>query len=116
MSDAFNLLANRLGSQSTAWHQFSAWWNQCERQNLDGLLSYVDESDYSASDWVDALNAFDHWLAENGISQRPFSAMTGYVHCCTLMNAKQVALPSLKDLVVQSLEEFGFEATGNYQG
>lgn len=78
--------------------------------DLDQLLSEIDSSDYSIIDWAEALVEFDGWLAAKNEAARPFPQMVGYVHCCTLMNAPQISLPSLKVIVNQSLTEFGFEA------
>lgn len=75
----------------------------------DVLFEKVDESDYSLADWAEALVVFDRWLSGNGVSGRPFGAMVGYIHCCTMMNAPQISLPSLKVIVHQSLTEYGFE-------
>ena len=51
------------------------------------LYDHVDESAYSLDDWMNALTAFDDWLGERNIVERPVDAMLGYVHCCTLTSA-----------------------------
>lgn len=77
--------------------------------DLEFFLEEVDQSDYSLCDWAAALVAFDKWLAERGESSRPFRAMAGYVHCCTLMNARSVPAPGLEVIVIQSLMNYGFD-------
>ncbi|MEM6278991.1 MAG: hypothetical protein AAF733_05900 [Verrucomicrobiota bacterium] len=94
---------------------FASLSNRVTGFDLDRLLEEIDSSDYSAIDWVEALIAFDRWLEDEGVQKRPFPDMAGYVHCCTLMNAPQVSLPSLKVIVLQSLTDFGFEAVSDSQ-
>lgn len=94
---------------------FSAFAARAQDFDLDLLLEEVDSSDYSACDWAAALLEFDRWLEDGKIALRPFPQMIGYVHCCTLMNAPQIHLPSLKVIVSQSLTEFGFEAVSKTQ-
>lgn len=79
-------------------------------EDRDALLSAVDESDYSLDDWLEALGTFCAWLEERGETRRPWRAMTGYVHCCTLMASPGIALGNLKVIVFQALTEFGFES------
>ncbi len=80
-------------------------WHESERA---ALLEAVDESDYSLADWIEALAAFDRWLAARGEQRRPWCEIVGYIHCCTLMASPGVALGNLKVIVDQSLIEFGF--------
>lgn len=94
---------------------FGTFCSKVTEFDLNLLLSEIDSSDYSASDWVEALVEFDRWLDGEGMQKRPFAAMLGYVHCCALMNAPQVSLPSLKVIVSQSLTNFGFEAVSESQ-
>ncbi|MEM1441678.1 MAG: hypothetical protein AAGF67_05015 [Verrucomicrobiota bacterium] len=94
---------------------FGTLSNRASGFDLDHLLGEIDASDYSATDWVEALVEFDRWLEGEGIQKRPFVDMVGYVHCCTLMNAPQVSLPSLKVIVCQSLTDFGFAAVSESQ-
>jgi len=79
--------------------------------DLDPFLEEVDQSDYSLSDWVDAMITFDDYLSTQNVEARPFATMTGYVRCCTEMNAPQISLPILKVIVYQSLTKYGFDAT-----
>ena len=83
--------------------------------DIDRLLSEVDETDYSAIDWAEALVEFGRWLDERKSIRRPFPDIVGYIHCCTLMNAPHVSLPSLKVIVSQSLIDYGFEAISTSQ-
>jgi len=79
--------------------------------DLEGFIEEVDQSDYSLHDWVDAFVEFDNWLSAKNIELRPFNTMTGYIRCCTEMNAPQISLPILKVIVYQSLTKYGFDAT-----
>lgn len=94
---------------------FAHFRSRVDDFDLDLLLEEVDSSDYSAIDWAEALVEFDGWLESHKVSERPFTQMVGYVHCCTLMNAPQISLPSLKVIVYQSLTDFGFKAISETQ-
>ncbi len=83
--------------------------------NLESLIEEVDQSDYSLTDWVEALIEFDNWLSAKNVDIRPFNTMTGYIRCCTEMNAPQISLPTLKVIVHQSLTKFGFDASNASQ-
>ena len=84
--------------------------NRSRETSFDFLLEAIDQSDYSSSDWVEALLGFDAWLTENGESRHPLSEMAAYVHCCTMTTAPGIGLPSLKVIVVELLIEYGFDA------
>lgn len=78
---------------------------------LGDFLAAVDDSDYSLADWVDALLAFDRWLAAHGTAARPFASMTGYLDCCAAAAPRTVGvLPALQALLLRNLEEYGFDA------
>ncbi|MEM7603542.1 MAG: hypothetical protein AAF357_19280 [Verrucomicrobiota bacterium] len=94
---------------------FSRLAGRAQDFDLDHLLEEIDSSDYSAVDWAEALAEFDRWLDSENTDERPFRQMVGYVHCCTLMNAPQISLPSLKVIVHQALTEFGFEVISETQ-
>lgn len=79
------------------------------------LFEKVDESDYSLRDWAEALVVFDRWLTVERARERPFTAMLGYIHCCTMANTPQIGLASLKVIVDQSLTEYGFEEVSKNQ-
>jgi hypothetical protein len=87
-------------------------WTTRDRETLFAL---VDDSDYSLTDWIEALGAFDAWLEERGESSRPWREIVGYVHCCTLMASPGVGLVDLKVIVFKALTEFGFEFIGESQ-
>ncbi len=99
-----------LGDDTSLINSFSAVVGRTQDFDLSLLLEEIDSSDYSAVDWAEALVEFDVWLEAKKAAERPFPQMVGYVHCCTLMNAPQISLPSLKVIVNQSLTDFGFEA------
>lgn len=81
-----------------------------EIEAIGQLIDHIDDSNYSASDWVIALATFDQWLENSGVEARPLDSMSGYVHCCTMTSAETLAAPPLDDLLVKMLDEFGFDA------
>ncbi|MDF1826512.1 MAG: hypothetical protein P1U68_17850 [Verrucomicrobiales bacterium] len=107
---AFSSFTRHLPDAPELSAQILDLFSRSQEVNLDSLLEEIDSSDYSAVDWAEALVEFDRWLASEKEEARPFPAMIGYVHCCTLTNAPQINLPSLKVIVYQSLTNFGFEA------
>ena len=74
------------------------------------LFEHVDESDYSLADWQAALDTFENWLVNKGITERPADAMLGYVHCCTLTKAATLSSPDLSELLRENLDHYGFDA------
>lgn len=109
------LFNRHLAEDAPLIEAFSGVVDRAQEFDLERLLEQVDSSDYSAVDWAEALVEFDRWLEEQNTGARPFPQMVGYVHCCTLMNAPQISLPSLKVIVYQSLTDFGFEAVSETQ-
>jgi len=79
------------------------------------FAGFVDSSDHSPRDWVEALAAFDAWLAAKGASQRPFEAMCGYLHCCASLNPATIPTASLKVIAIEALTEFGFDVLSDCQ-
>jgi len=79
------------------------------------LAELVDSSDHSPRDWAEALAAFDAWLADRGVAERPFEAMCGYLHCCATMSPLTLTTGSLKALLIEALTEFGFDLINNSQ-
>ena len=57
---------------------------------IDKLLEYVDDSDYSLTDWL--------------------SAMIGYIHCSTMGAPQTLTAPELSRVVLENLDEWGFDA------
>ncbi len=105
-----------IGEDPTLLQEFREFLKKCGSEfDESKLIEKVDESDYSLTDWVEALVSFEHWMAEMGVQNRPFVAMLGYIHCCTMLNAPQVGLPQLKVIVHQSLIDYGFEEVSKNQ-
>lgn len=104
-----------MGKDSPSFAAFCHLLNRGEAGGLDDLFDDVDESDYSLADWVEALIAFDEWLAEEGETRRPLAAMRSYIHCCTYLASPKLSLPMLKVIVIKSLTEFGFVAVSEHQ-
>ncbi len=109
------LVEKAVGKESPEWAAFADLLDRGEDGGLDDLLEDVDESDYSLADWVEALTAFDEWLAEQGEPRRPLAAMRSYIHCCTYLNSPQLSSPRLKVIVIKALTEFGFLAVSEPQ-
>lgn len=82
-------------------------------QFLENLYEQVDQSDFSLTDWIEALLAFDQWLHAQEIFVRPMVDMLGYIHCCTLTLASTLAPPNLAQLTHKMLKQHGFDATSN---
>ena len=80
-----------------------------ELPDINVFHTSIDDSDYSMSDWVEALVCFDDWLTTQKVTERPIGIMIGYIKCCTMGNATKVSLPSLQSIVIKSLTEFGFD-------
>lgn len=78
--------------------------------DYEALATAIDESDYGLADWLDALFSFEQWLQVHSVPTRPFASIIGYIHCCTLTNAKGVITPSLNIIVNKALIDYGFDA------
>lgn len=111
-----NPLEQAIADDPELQREFCGFLKKCRPESFESeLFEKVDESDYSLADWVEALVVFEQWLVEKNIPDRPVGAMLGYIHCCTMMNAPQVSLPSLKVIVHQSLIDYGFEEVSKNQ-
>ncbi len=110
-----DLVEKAVGKESPELAAFADLLDRGEADGIGDLLEDVDESDYSLADWVEALTAFDRWLAEQGEPRRPLAAMRSYIHCCTYLNSPQLSLPNLKVIVIKALTEFGFIAVSEAQ-
>ncbi len=82
-------------------------------QRIENLYEQVDQSDFSLSDWVEALLCFDQWLEDQNISKRPLASMLGYIHCCTLTLADTLAPPNLAKITSEMLRQHGFDAAAD---
>ena len=94
---------------------FEGFLRRSEAPDFDAFLDEVDQSEYSLADWMGALLEFDRWLESRSIEKRPFRAMIGYAHCCTLISVPGAQLPSLELVVIQNLNAYGFEAEPGLQ-
>ena len=108
MKEVVDLVQRQLEDSPELVAAFVDFLERSEPENPSLLIEEVDQSDYSTRDWVEALLAFDRWLASQGTALRPFAKMMGYVHCCALITPPGLGLPSLESVVNQSLDEFGF--------
>lgn len=74
----------------------------------DVLFSYVNESPFSLSDWIEALAYFYGWLDRN---RRPidFLSMLEYLQCCVASPDAREMGQTLSALVRDMLEVAGYE-------
>lgn len=108
--DQRRLVENAREGESKSSREFLDFLRKTGVSDLSTFLESVDQSDYSLRDWIDAMQAFDRWLAGRDVRERPFDAMTGYITCCTMTNPVSVQIPELQAVVIQNLEQYGFEA------
>ena len=112
MSDTevgWEVVEEALKDDKDSFNDFGKFLKKCPNADAELLFEEVDQSDYSLIDWVAALLAFDRWMDEKGVSNRPFRQMLGYINCCTQINPPNVSLASLKVVVYEALTEFGFD-------
>ncbi len=109
--DAFNALLEERGGVSGEISALASITREATQADYEELSSAIDESDYGLADWLEALISFEHWLQARAVLHRPFSSIIGYIHCCTLMNAKLVITPSLNIIVNKALIDYGFDAS-----
>jgi hypothetical protein len=74
----------------------------------DLILEYVDESPFSLSDWLDAIEFFYRWLQGN---QRKidFLAMLKYLSCCVESRDAQESGQTFAELIKDMLHTFDYE-------
>lgn len=104
------LVRDTMRGGETLRQRFTDLLQRSDEREFSFLLEAIDQSDYSPSDWVEAMIGFDEWLSRSGEERRPLREITGYIHCCTMTIATGVDLPSLKVIVTEALIEFGFDA------
>lgn len=66
--------------QVIEWFEFHKSEGNGERTGFDLLLECVDESSFSLTDWMKALNTFHHWSQENSVIATLERAL-GYIQC-----------------------------------
>lgn len=75
---------------------------------LPALLEQVDESDFSLSDWMEALIVLNQWLEERSL-YLPTNDNIGYVSCAAASAGAGAHLSHLPSLVADLLEQYGCE-------
>ena len=75
---------------------------------LDRLFKACDASPFGFSDWLTAYDEFLLWLEAGGHSAAP-EIMLGYLNCCVDSAKGKPQLETLKDLLRDMLEQFGFQ-------
>lgn len=90
--------------------EFFRFFKQDPRQRsaFQVLLNEVDESEFSMQQWTDAIMKMYDWL-EREQKEALFTDVLGYINCCSQSANQQLSGKKLSDLVVEFLEEFGFE-------
>jgi len=78
---------------------------------ISEFLNQVDDSHYSLTDWLKAILAFDGWLDDQKVEARPLASMIGYTHCCTMTSAETLSPPDLARLILENLNQWGFDTT-----
>ena len=72
------------------------------------FVKYVDESSFSAVEWIEALQEFSEWMSENKREYKASSALE-YLHCSAFSAENHVIKPMLWKIVAQMLKDFGFD-------
>ena len=106
----FHALLEGRGEESDEASAIASITREATPSDYEALASAIDESDYGIADWLEALISFEHWLQARDVPTRPFASIMGYIHCCTLKNARGVITPSLNIIVTKALIDFGFDA------
>lgn len=93
--------------------QFNSYLDRSENIDFTTFVEEVDQSDYSVTDWADALVGFDHWLSSDKprFNTRDFTHMVGYLHCCQMTISANLSKPKMRDVVNQCLNDFGYDPT-----
>ncbi len=97
-------------TNESALQRFWNFLDRAENVDPDHFFREIDDSDYSMSDWVEAILGFETWLIKAGIPGRDFGAMLGYIHCCQMIISASAGQPNLQSIVLQCLADYGFEA------
>lgn len=77
-------------------------------QALSDLFNSVDNSPYSLGEWISAIFEFSNWLDKNE-RKSPWPTMLGYLGCCSESPENKDIKHSLKDLLKEMLETYGYE-------
>ena len=78
------------------------------RPGITDLFDRVDESDYTLTDWLKAIESFHDWISSRTIST-DLDMLLGYISCCTEANPNSPTELNLKETVLEMLEQYGFE-------
>lgn len=71
------------------------------------ILQTMQNSSFPVSEWIEALSFFYIWLEKKERSLN-LKKMLAYINCCLEAPEVLPVLPSLKDLLEQFLETYGF--------
>jgi hypothetical protein len=72
------------------------------------MISQVDESNYSLGSWLEAIETFHNWIMEHSKST-DLETLLGFLSCCTEANPNTPTEPKLKEVVLEMLEQYGFD-------
>lgn len=71
------------------------------------LFTYVDDSEYELSQWIEAIAYFKIWLDENS-RETSFEKVLGYISCCTSSPENKTIKFKLIDILKDMLKTHGF--------
>src|SRR5690606_14505972 len=100
--------ANHAGTLHGLVLLFKPLPNEDHKHLWKELLSKVDESDFSLSDWLTSIEVMQAWLKTHG-KKAPANAVLDYIEC-TAASAKDRNGPTLGRITEEMLEDFGFVA------
>lgn len=73
------------------------------------LTSFVDESPYGLAEWIEALEYFYDWFAQNERESPGLSQLLEYLSCCTEAGSNSPVGFPLQGLLEEMLDRYGFD-------
>ncbi len=77
-------------------------------KGVECFFNSVDESPYSLSQWIEAVEYFSNWLDTNQRTT-PWPTLLGYLSCCSESPENKNIKHNLKSLLKDMLEVYGYE-------
>ncbi|WP_127717774.1 hypothetical protein [Halobacteriovorax sp. HLS] len=72
------------------------------------LFENTDTSIYSLAEWIDAIDHFDSWLADNN-RKADWKMMLGYIACCSQSPENKDIKHNFIELIDEMLNTYGFD-------
>ncbi len=104
-------LANRSPTQFTIMTRLIYQYGKSHPNGTlisDVIFQYVNESPFSLSDWMSAIEYFYNWLEEQG-RKIDFLPMLKYLACCVAAPDASEAGQTLTSLITDMLQVHGYE-------